>query len=142
MSEQEIQELELWIHKNVFQGDKFVGLRRRGLWYRPNAGGYTDRQEEAGRYTREEAKKHAYPYDEPVTIHEFDVPKYASDPAASFRVLERCVEKNCDLGIEVDANGFHCGRIYWSDLLISDGEYAKTLGLTICYFAKQLFTKT
>lgn len=49
----------------------FVGLKKRGLWYRPGGHGYTSCEREAGRYTREQAKQHEYPHDEPVTIHEF-----------------------------------------------------------------------
>lgn len=44
-------------------------LRKRGLYYRPNAQGYTSCFGEAGRFTYEEAKKHEYLYDEPVTMH-------------------------------------------------------------------------
>lgn len=54
-----------------------VGLMKRGLWYRPNSCGYTDREEEAGRYTLEEAKRHEYLLYEPVTIHKFSTPNYA-----------------------------------------------------------------
>lgn len=53
-----------------------VGLMKRGLWYRPNSCGYTDREEEAGRYALEEAKKHEYLLYEPVTIHKFSTPKF------------------------------------------------------------------
>lgn len=48
-------------------GKRCYVLRKRGMFYRPNATGYTDRIEEAGRYTLEEAKRHEYPHDEPVT---------------------------------------------------------------------------
>lgn len=55
-----------------------VGLKKRGYWYRPNARGYTSREDEAGRYTNEEAKKHEYLIgEEPVTIHNFTTPNYS-----------------------------------------------------------------
>lgn len=44
-------------------------VKKRGYYYRPNAGGYTDRASEAWRIPHEEAKKHEYLHDEPVTIH-------------------------------------------------------------------------
>jgi hypothetical protein len=50
-------------------GRRCYVVRKRGLFYRPNANGYTDRIDEAGRYTFAEAKAHEYPHDEPVTMH-------------------------------------------------------------------------
>ena len=63
-----------------------VGLMKRGLWYRPEACGYTNCECEAGRFTLEEAKKHEYLLDEPVTIHRFKTPNYAEslDACRSF----------------------------------------------------------
>ncbi len=61
---------------------KFVGLKKRGLWYRPNAKGYTSCECNAGRFTREEAKKHEYLHgyaDEHVRIEEFSIPDYPND---------------------------------------------------------------
>ena len=55
----------------------FVGLKKRGYWYRPDACGYTSRENEAGRYTIEEAQEHAHPDGDPVTIHRFTTPNYA-----------------------------------------------------------------
>ena len=54
-----------------------VGLKKRGLWYRPGACGYTNCECEAGRFTLEEAKKREYLLYEPVTIHRFKTPNYA-----------------------------------------------------------------
>ena len=54
-----------------------VGLKKRGLWYRPEACGYTNCECEAGRFTLEEAKKREYLLYEPVTIHRFKTPNYA-----------------------------------------------------------------
>ena len=148
MSEQEIKELEFWIHKNVFKADGLVGLKKRGLWYRPNACGYTDRQEEAGRYTLEEAKKHEHADDVPVTIHEFDVPRYASKPAPALEVLKRCAEKSKR---EDGLYNFICvrplltgvGFAVFRNVYGIGTDYAEcpTLELAICQFAKQLFTK-
>jgi len=53
-----------------------VGLKKRGLWYRPNARGYTTNESEAGRYSLKEAQEHAHPDGEPVTIHRFKTPNY------------------------------------------------------------------
>ena len=44
-------------------------IRKRGLFYRPNDQGYTDRIEEAGRYTEWEAVRRVYAWDEPITMH-------------------------------------------------------------------------
>lgn len=48
-------------------------LRKRGLFYRPGAHGYTDRIEEAGRFTFLEARVHVCHHDDPcdesVTMH-------------------------------------------------------------------------
>lgn len=70
--------------------DKF-GLKKRGLWYRPNAFGYTNREEEAGRYTIAEAHEHAHPDGEPVTIHKFSTPNYAESLDAC-RAFERTLD--------------------------------------------------
>src|ERR1019366_1380101 len=99
MSDKELKELDAWIHVNIFDGDKFVGLKKHGLWYRPNAGGYTDRQDEAGKYTRAAAKNHEYPHQpstfvvaDPVTICEFSPRNCTTDPAAAMAVLKRCLD--------------------------------------------------
>jgi hypothetical protein len=58
-----------------------VGLVKRGLWYRPNACGYTDRESEAGRYTMGEAKYHesVHGFPDDVMIRGFSPPDYVSD---------------------------------------------------------------
>lgn len=45
---------------------KFV-LIKRGLYYRPDACGYTACIDQAWKISEEEADKHVYPHDEPVT---------------------------------------------------------------------------
>mgnify|MGYP001578593818 CR=1 FL=1 len=50
-------------------GRRCYVVRKRGMFYRAKANGYTNRIEEAGRYTFAEAKHHEYPHDEPVTMH-------------------------------------------------------------------------
>lgn len=50
-------------------GKKPYVLKKRGLFYREKAAGYTSDIKEAGRYTLEEARKLEYPHDEPVTKH-------------------------------------------------------------------------
>ena len=49
------RKLEIWIGQS-----KYVGLMKQGMWYRANACGYTYCEKEAGRFTRDEAKKHEY----------------------------------------------------------------------------------
>jgi len=46
-----------------------VVIRKRGLFYRPGWSGYTELIDEAGRYDREAAKRHAAAT-EGVTVHE------------------------------------------------------------------------
>ncbi len=69
------------IHK-LIGGDKFVGLQKQGLWYRPNACGYTSCECDAGRFTPEEAKKREYlhgDFSEHVVIVPFTEPNYFSN---------------------------------------------------------------
>jgi hypothetical protein len=134
MSDTEMKELDAWIHKHVMEGDLYVGLKKRGLWYRPNARGYTDRQSEAGRYTRAEAKEHEYPHDEPVTICEFKPENYSSDAAAAMEVLKKCSD------IAVIDVGQSVGK--WFAANQDFFEWAQTLELAICLFAKKLFSKS
>lgn len=61
---------------------RFV-LMKRGLYYRPNGHGYTDRIEEAWILSGEEADKHVYPHDEPVTKHLAPLPAFATDANAA-----------------------------------------------------------
>lgn len=58
-----------------------VGLKKRGLWWRPDSKGYTSSENEAGRYSREEASRISSvrgDWDD-VTIHEFTTPDYLND---------------------------------------------------------------
>jgi hypothetical protein len=62
-------------------GDKFVGLQKQGMWFRPNACGYTFEESAAGRFTLEEAKKREYlhgDFSEHVVIKPFSRPNYFS----------------------------------------------------------------
>ncbi len=149
MNEQEILELEKWIHVNLFDGDKFVGLMKQGLWYRPNAAGYTNNIDEAGRYTRDEAEKRKYPHsdrpcpnDERVTIHEFPVTQYARDDAWSFRVLKKCAERLESIGNNVEFSLYEKGK-WKAGAFDVDMDFhcteSETAGLTVCQFAKKLF---
>lgn len=82
-SEQENGEPEEWV------------LMKRGLYYRPNAAGYTSNIEEAGVYTEEEAKKHVYPHDEPVTMHR--KPRGEETIASLLRQLESVTKERDEL---------------------------------------------
>jgi len=140
MTNEQHAELNQWIAENVMDAKIFVGLKKRGYWYRPNAHGYTGQQSEAWHITRDEAKKHEYLRgDEPVTICEFDTPKYTTSPADAIAVLEKIVREKCGVKIEnVYCDGDNW-RIYESD--IDDAVYAETLPLALCLFTKSIFGK-
>ncbi len=155
MNPQELRELDAWIDRELFDGGNLVGLKKRGLWYRPDAKGYTDRSAEAGRYTREEAKKHEYPHDDPVTICELPIRPYTTDPAAAMLVLEKCGKETVN-GTEfvccsfstpnsstLDKNNGHwsVGRISGGLWVSGEIGNATTLPHAICLFAKKLFEK-
>jgi hypothetical protein len=70
--------------------DKFV-LMKRGLYYRPNANGYTSNPSEAWIMTEAQADNYTYPHDEPVTKHRAPLPNYPSD-------LNACHEAESNLG--------------------------------------------
>ena len=67
--------------------DNLFVLKKRGLYYRPGAGGYTDRISEAWILTEDEANKHVYPYDEPVTKHPAPLPDYFSSLDEMHKVI-------------------------------------------------------
>jgi hypothetical protein len=134
MTQLEISDLNDWIGRNLFDSHKFVGLKKRGLWYRPGAAGYTANPDEAGRYTLEEAKRHEDLRDEPVTIHEFPVEDFES-PAGFVKLLKKCCEKlGCEIHIEIyNKRWLVCGD---SVPTTSDD----TLELALILFAKKLFS--
>lgn len=66
-----------------------VGLKKRGVWWRPNGKGYTCNESEAWRLTPEQAKEYEYPHDEPTTIHQFSRPPYSTSISAAFEVVEK-----------------------------------------------------
>lgn len=139
-----MRELDGWIDVNLFGGGKFVGLKKRGCWYRPDAKGYTDRESEAGRYTREEAKKHEYLHDERVTIHEFIPRHYTTDPAAGVMVLKKCAEKLSMDGYELVIGNPIFGINYKRYMVCTSNRrghqvHAATWELAICLFANELF---
>ncbi len=59
--------------------DQMFVLKKRGYYYRVNAAGYTSDLRDAWKVTEAVAKKHAYPYDEPVTMHPAPLPDWAGD---------------------------------------------------------------
>lgn len=133
MNEKELIALDLWVDINVFNQFNMVGLRKRGLWYRPNAKGYTHQSAEAWRLTRAEAKPYEYLHDEPVTICELPIPRYTTDPAAAMEVLKKCAEK-------IYPNHFPI-RVFAGGWQISLFEPSETPELAICLFARKLFTE-
>lgn len=72
--------------------NRFV-LMKRGLYYRPDAHGYTDRIEEAWILSSEEADKHVYPHDEPVTKHPAPLPAFGTDANAALQLAHALAEK-------------------------------------------------
>lgn len=149
-----IEELNQWIDANLFDGGKFVGIMKHGLWYRPNAQGYTNNFMEAGRFTRDEAKKHEQlNCEDNVTVHEFPVRDY-TQPAYAFEVLKKCAEKmrhgivgigspmtSCDVASTLPkiSQGWVVGMIGKPSNFDVESE---TLELAICLFAKKLFSET
>lgn len=62
-------------------------LMKRGLYYRPEGHGYTGAIEEAWIINEEEANRHVYPHDEPVTKHPAPLPDY---PGSADAALTLC----------------------------------------------------
>lgn len=58
--------------------DRWV-LKKRGLYYRPNAGGYTSHISDAWIVPEKTADQYVYPHDEPVTKHRAPPPDYLND---------------------------------------------------------------
>lgn len=137
MTIEKLQELNSWIDVNLFDGGKFVGIMKHGLWYRPNAQGYTDDFMEAGRFTREEAKKHEQlNCEDKVTIHDFPVRDY-SQPSANMEVLKKCFHKTNWSGVR-----FWLAKDY--NIELSKPEISvksETLETSILLFAQKLFSK-
>ncbi len=72
--------------------DKWV-IVKRGLYYRPNAKGYTGNIDEAWIVSEEEANKRVYPHDEPVTKQRAPVKKY-DECLNAMHEAEKCLKKN------------------------------------------------
>lgn len=140
MTNEEMRELDAWIGVNLFNHGETVGLMKRGLWYRPKASGYTGSESEAGRYSREEAKRHEYNPPgclDPVTVAEFSAPHYTTDAAPSLEVLKKCAEKVCVKVTQMVDGQWqvfsHSGQTI--------STTAPTLELAIAKFSKELFKK-
>lgn len=109
----------------------FVGLKKRGLWHRPGGRGYTICESEAGRYTREQAKKREYPHDEPVTIHEFSRPDYCDS-------LDACREFEDKInGDEVSLYEYWLGEITGSTSLTLRRSFVGDRMKLICATSRQ-----
>jgi hypothetical protein len=106
MSENELRELDAWIHKHVMEGDLYVGLKKRGLC-------------------------------------EFEPELYSSSPAA-MEVLKKCAEDGFAISCQKNSKGWKVSRIYWESFVMHETElvFADTFELTICLFAKKVFSKS
>jgi hypothetical protein len=137
MTSKELHELNVWIAEHVMNAKQFVGLKKHGYWYRPNACGYTDRESEAWHLTREEAKQHEYLLGhEPVTICEFGIPFYSTDFSAAMQVLEKCYGE-----LSICSCKTTTGFKFWLPNGFIGAVESETLPLAICLLAKQLFSK-
>jgi hypothetical protein len=77
--------------KRMGVSDQWV-LMKRGLYYRPNAKGYTSSVSEAWVVSSTEADKHVYPHDEPITKHPAPKPAYLKSLDALQPVLKTLTE--------------------------------------------------
>jgi hypothetical protein len=143
MIESERRELDKWIAVNLFGHGQFVGLRKCGYWYRPNAAGYTAFEPDAGRYTLEEAKKHEQLRGQPddVKITEFTVRHYTTSPADAMKVLDKLGSTGKDIGVVKIQGKWRAYRSDW-EVQKTLGYEADTLEIAICLLAKGIyFTK-
>ncbi len=137
-NEKELRELEQWLDEYLFDGQKYVGLVKRGYWYRPDAHGYTSNESEAGRWLIGDAIKLSDPNaDEPVTIKTFSTPPYSTDPAAAMEVLRKVSDK-CFDGVLIWVNAMREWTVERKD---GPCERGPTLETAICLFARKLYDK-
>ncbi|NBV90470.1 MAG: hypothetical protein EBR84_03585 [Actinobacteria bacterium] len=104
-----------------------VGLKKRGLWWRPNAQGYTSSESGAGRYTLEEAENYAHPDGEPVAIHKFTTPNYAESLDACREFLAQIDENDraefSSIVTCMDRIGMACDwEFYWAMITLTPLE--------------------
>lgn len=143
----DLRELDAWIAKHLFQYGDYVGLMKRGLWYRTAGAGYTSDEAQAGKYLIGDAIKQTTDpsLEDAVKVQSFSIPYYTADQEAAMTVLERCAEEREPIKIyrrlvddmwDISANASQerCERF-----VTATGE---TLPLAICRFAKALFAKT
>lgn len=73
------EEMNAAIHSAIGRGDEWL-IVKRGLFYRPNAHGYTSNEQDAWRLSEQDAKLQLYPHgDEPVTMQRASPADYAND---------------------------------------------------------------
>jgi hypothetical protein len=84
-------------------------IRKHGLYYRPNAHGYTSHISEAWMLPEDEARKHIYPYaPDPVTMLKPPLPPYLTSRDALAPILEGLSEDEWDrLAINVLPRIYH-----------------------------------
>lgn len=138
------QELDKWIHENLFEGDRYVGLRKHGLWYRPDAHGYTSLESEAGRYLIGDALKHTTEQsddvEDAVTVKSFTTPRYTTGAAACGLVRKKLYDKDCRITyMSTDDNRIYCRieSISYADVeCVADSEELAT-----CQAVKAMLTQ-
>ena len=79
-------------------------IEKRGLYYRPNAAGYTGLKSEAGRYDLGEVAKHFPNFDSPnqdgmTFVDEMDAPDYSTQCPWDVKIIDEAYNR-----------GFHDGR--------------------------------
>ena len=105
-------------------------IKKRGLYYRPNAKGYTSCPNCAWLVSEEVANRHAYPHDEPVTKHPAPLPDYHHDANAALSICEWMRGRKWRVAIETTNTGWDCTFI--QDPIVMRGEQADTLPAAIC----------
>lgn len=106
-------------------------LVKRGLYWRPNAKGYTSCMAEAWRLSEEEANRYVHPHDTPVTKQSAPLPDYHTDPSAALSICEFMRGKGWASQIELTFEGeWSCDFLRAREAIHS--TYKKTLPDAIC----------
>jgi hypothetical protein len=80
-------------------------IMKHGLYYRPNAHGYTNDAADAWLVTKQVASEHEYLHDEPVTIHPAPLPRYPEDLNAIEPVFKELASEGWSVAMGMGENG-------------------------------------